>query len=88
MSGHVPSVDEIARQEHAKFAETQRHVVEQNPTCQACGIHPSTTINRWGRIKAVCRDCLNDEIRRFEDACKEQDRVREEVDRWEQEGYV
>lgn len=76
------SYSEISHDVYMDFAATMRHVVLANPTCQECGDRPSTQINRWGPIKAMCNQCLNAEQARFDAHCAEQ----EEADRlygWE-----
>lgn len=67
----VPTVEELSRDVYLDFAARMQHVVVENPVCQECGKNPSVMINHWGPIKAMCRSCLDEEQRKFDQHVKE-----------------
>lgn len=59
----------LAAQLDAAFKEH----LDAHPICEICKKAPSLKITRWGRITAACQDCLNDELDRFNEFCKQEE---------------
>lgn len=70
------SVDKICRDVYMEFAASQHEHVIKNPICEVCTKNPSVRINRWGPIKACCWECLGNEMRQYEEFCKEDENER------------
>lgn len=69
MNAREQTFDEMAAEVHREFASHPRNQkqIADNPLCQICGLGSTVSINRWGPIKAACRECLDEELRRFEE---------------------
>lgn len=74
----VPTVEDFSYSLYRELAARMHQVVIDHPVCEVCEQRPSVQINRWGRIRACCVNCLDDEWRRFNESrlCEENDENR------------
>lgn len=64
-------VDRLAEEVYLEFAGRMQYLVAANPVCEVCRVAPSVRVNRWGALRACCQNCLDEELRRFEEWCAE-----------------
>lgn len=66
-------MSEVADKVYMEFANKFHQFVVDNPICQVCKLNPSIRINRWGKVKACCEQCLIREYNDFIERTKESD---------------
>lgn len=69
----VVHMSEVTDKVYMEFANKFHQFVIDNPICQMCNLNPSIRINRWGKVKACCEQCLIQEYNDFIERTKESD---------------